>query len=242
MRGAAVDGSERTLTFLTIGHRGVMGVEPENTLRSYLRAERSGMDVITVDVRLSKDGALVALHDPEVDRTTDGSGAVRDLTLDELRGLDAGQGERVPVLEDVLAAVRTPLQVTVRDRAAADALAELLLRRDLTARVEVASGDDALLAEMARRVPGVQTVLHAAAPADGAEHVVGRAAAAGAAAVTLDIRRLSLETVQAVHAAGLRVTGRAVNTLDLLRLARALELDGALTDFPEIRSTGRFTA
>ncbi|OEJ30814.1 glycerophosphodiester phosphodiesterase [Streptomyces subrutilus] len=230
------------MTFLTIGHRGVMGVEPENTLRSYLRAERSGMDVIALDVQLSKDGALVALHDPEVDRTTDGSGAVADLTLAELRGLDAGQGERVPVFEDVLDAVRTPLQVAVRDRAAAGALAELLLRRDLTGRVEVASFDDALLAEIARRVPGVRTVLYAAAPDDGAEGVVGRATAAGAASIALDVRRLSLEAVEAAHAAGLRVTGRAVNTLDLLRLARALELDGAVTDFPEIRSTGRFTA
>ncbi|MGR4879775.1 glycerophosphodiester phosphodiesterase [Streptomyces sp. LARHCF249] len=230
------------MTFLTIGHRGVMGVEPENTLRSYLRAQRSGMDVIALDVQLSKDGALVALHDPEVDRTTDGSGAVADLTLAELRGLDAGQGERVPVFEDVLDAVRTPLQVSVRDRAAAGALAELLLNRDLTARVEVASFDEALLAEAARRVPGVRTVLHAAAPRDGAGDVVGRATAAGAATVALDIRRLTLEAVEAVHAAGLRVTGRDVNTLDLLRLARALELDGAITDFPEIRSTGRFTA
>lgn len=66
-----------------------MGVEPENTLRSYIRAERSGMDAIALDLQLSKDGALVALRDPEVDRTTDGSGAVAHLTLAELRELDA---------------------------------------------------------------------------------------------------------------------------------------------------------
>ncbi|MCX5609524.1 MULTISPECIES: glycerophosphodiester phosphodiesterase family protein [unclassified Streptomyces] len=230
------------MTFLTIGHRGVMGVEPENTLRSYLRAERSGMDVIALDVQLSKDGALVALHDPEVDRTTDGSGAVADLTLAELRGLDAGQGEHVPVFEDVLDAVRTPLQVSVRDRAAVGVLAELLLRRDLTARVEVASSDDALLVEVTRLVPGVRTVLQATAPGDDAEDAVDRATAAGAATIALDIRRLTLETVESAHASGLRVTGWTVNTLDQLRLARALGLDGAATDFPEIRSTGRFTA
>lgn len=219
-----------------------MGVEPENTLRSYVRAERSGMDVIALDVQLSKDGTLVALHDLDVDRTTDGSGAVADLTLAELRALDAGQGEPVPVFEDVLDAVRTPLQVAVRDRAAVGALAELLRRRDLTARVEVASFEDALLVEVARLVPGVWTVLHATAPGDRAEDVVGRATAAGAATIALDIRRLTLETVEAAHAAGLRVTGWTVNTLDQLRLARALGLDGAATDFPEIRSTGRFTA
>ncbi|MFE5805232.1 glycerophosphodiester phosphodiesterase [Streptomyces sp. NPDC056491] len=230
------------MTFLTIGHRGVMGVEPENTLRSYLRAERCGMDVIALDLRLSKDGALVAVHDPEVDRTTDGSGAVADLTLAELRELDAGQGERVPVLEEVLDAVRVPLQAFVTDRATAAVLAELILRRDLTSRVEVASTREDVLAETARLVPGVRTALHADSPVGDAGSVVDRALAAGAASVAVDVERLSLETVEAAHAAGLRVTGRAVDTLDRLRLARALGLDGAATDFPEIRSTGRFTA
>ncbi|MEU8433110.1 glycerophosphodiester phosphodiesterase family protein [Streptomyces sp. NPDC029216] len=230
------------MTFLTIGHRGVMGVEPENTLRSFIRAERCGMDVIALDVRLSKDGALAVLHDAEVDRTTDGAGAVADLTLAELRELDAGQGERVPVLEEVLDAVRTPLQVSVQDPAAAGALVELLVRRDLAARVEVASGDAEVLAGVARRVPGVRTALRVDRPGADPAELVALARSAGAATVAVDIRRLSLETVEAAHAAGLRVTGWTVNTLDRLRLARALQLDGAATDFPEIRSTGRFTA
>lgn len=219
-----------------------MGVEPENTLRSYLRAERSGMDAIALDLRLSKDGVLVAVHDPEVDRTTDGSGAVADLTLAELRGLDAGQGERVPVFEEVLEAVRSPLQVSVGDAAAATALAELVLRRDLVSRVEIASADGALLAQAARRVPGVRTTLFVESLGGDTEAVVDRARAAGAATISLDIRRIALEVVEAAHAAGLRVTGLAVDTLDRLRLARALGLDGVTTDFPEIRSTGRFTA
>ncbi|MEU7551884.1 glycerophosphodiester phosphodiesterase family protein [Streptomyces sp. NPDC044571] len=230
------------MTFLTIGHRGVMGVEPENTLRSFVRAERSGMDVISMDVQLSKDGVLVVLHDAEVDRTTDGAGAVADLTLGELRELDAGDGERVPVFEDVLDAVRTPLQVSVADVAAVAVLAELVLRRDLSARVEVASFHDAVLAEAARRVPGARTALYADLGGDEAEDIVDRALAAGARTVALNLRRLTLETVEAAHRAGLRVTGWTVNTLEQLRLARALELDGVATDFPEIRSTGRFTA
>lgn len=200
------------------------------------------MDVIALDLRLSKDGALVAVHDPEVDRTTDGSGAVADLTLAELRELDAGQGERVPVLEEVLDAVRVPLQAFVTDRATAAVLAELILRRDLTSRVEVASTREDVLAETARLVPGVRTALYADSPVGEAGSVVDRALAAGAASVAVDVERLSLEAVEAAHAAGLRVTGRAVDTLDRLRLARALGLDGAATDFPEIRSTGRFTA
>ncbi|MFJ3910963.1 glycerophosphoryl diester phosphodiesterase [Streptomyces sp. 2132.2] len=230
------------MTFLTIGHRGVMGVEPENTLRSFVRAERSGMDVIALDLQLSKDGVLVVLHDAEVDRTTDGSGAVADLTLAALRELDAGQGERVPVFEEVLDAVRTPLQVSVQDGPAATALAELILRRDLGARVEVASFHDEVLAETSRLLPGVRSTLYADLRIVHGRSVEDRALAVGANTVALGIRDLTLDTVEAVHAAGLKVTGWTVNTLQQLRVARALELDGAATDFPEIRSTGRFIA
>lgn len=219
-----------------------MGVEPENTLRSFVRAERSGMDVIALDLQLSKDGVLVVLHDAEVDRTTDGSGAVADLTLAALRELDAGQGERVPVFEEVLDAVRTPLQVSVQDGPAATALAELILRRDLGARVEVASFHDEVLAQTSRLLPGVRSTLYADLRIVHGRSVEDRALAVGANTVALGIRDLTLDTVEAVHAAGLKVTGWTVNTLQQLRVARALELDGAATDFPEIRSTGRFIA
>lgn len=84
------------MNFLTIGHRGVMGVEPENTLRSFVAAQEAGLDVIELDLHQSKDGALVVMHDARVDRTTDGTGAIADKTLDELRALDAGRGERIP--------------------------------------------------------------------------------------------------------------------------------------------------
>src|SRR4051794_29757364 len=69
-RRTAVDGSESALNFLTIGHRGIMGVEPENTLRSFVAAEQAGLDMIELDLRLSKDGDLVVMHDATVDRTT----------------------------------------------------------------------------------------------------------------------------------------------------------------------------
>jgi glycerophosphoryl diester phosphodiesterase len=216
-----------------------MGVEPENTLRSFVAAERAGLDAIELDLHLSKDGALVVIHDAEVDRTTDGSGAVADKTLAELRALDAGRGERIPVFEEVLDAVGAPLQAEIKDVAAAEALAEVMHRRDLVSRVEVLSFHDEALTEIARLVPGVRTAL--VADRYGTE-VVGRARAAGAGTLVLDIRRLTLEIVEEARAADLRVIGWVVNTLDQLRLARAFELDGVTTDQPEIKRTSRFTA
>jgi glycerophosphoryl diester phosphodiesterase len=227
------------LNFLTIGHRGVMGVEPENTLRSFIAAQHAGLDLIELDLHLSKDGALVVMHDAEVDRTTDGSGPIAEKTLAELRALDAGHGERVPVFEEVLDAVRTPLQAEIKDLAAARALAEVIHRRDLVGRVEVSSFHDEAIAEIARLVPGVRTALIASRYGI---DVVERATEAGAETVCLNIRRLTLEVVEAARKADLRIIGWVVNTQDQLRLVRALELDGATTDYPEIKRTGRFTA
>ncbi|MER5986242.1 glycerophosphodiester phosphodiesterase family protein [Streptomyces sp. NPDC001787] len=227
------------MTFLTIGHRGVMGVEPENTLRSFVRAEQAGMDAIELDLHLSKDGALAVMHDADVARTTDGTGPIAGKTLAELRELDAGEGERVPVFEEVLDTVASPLQAEIKDAAAARALAGVMVRRGLVGRVEVSSFHDEAVAEIARLVPGVRTVLIAGRWGG---DVVERAKAVGAATLALNIRRLTLEVVEEAHREGLKVIGWVVNTQDHLRLVRALGLDSATTDFPEIRRAGRFTA
>ncbi|MFF1360426.1 glycerophosphodiester phosphodiesterase [Streptomyces sp. NPDC058297] len=227
------------MNFLTIGHRGVMGVEPENTLRSFVAAQNAGLDLIELDLHLSKDGALVVMHDADVDRTTDGRGPIADKTLAELRALDAGRGERVPVFEEVLDAVSTPLQAEIKDVAAARALADVLQRRDLVSRVEVISFHDEAIAEITRLVPGVRTALVASRYGT---DVVERATAVGATSLVLNIRRLTQEIVERARKADLRIIGWVVNTQDDLRLVRALGLDGATTDYPEIKRTGRFTA
>ncbi|MFD9814684.1 glycerophosphodiester phosphodiesterase [Streptomyces sp. NPDC059080] len=227
------------MSFLTIGHRGMMGVEPENTLRSFVRAEREGLDVVELDLHLSKDGALVVMHDADVSRTTDGSGPIAEHTLAELRELDAGRGERIPVFAEVVDAVRAPLQAEIKDVAAARALAEVLRARDLTGRVEVISFHDEALAAIRTLVPGIRTALVASRYGT---DVVDRALAVGASMLSLNIRRLTLELVERAHAEGLRVVAWTVNTHDQLRLARGLGLDGVVTDQPEIRRAVRFTA
>lgn len=90
-------------------HRGAMTTHPENTMAAFKEAIRVGAQMIEFDVQLSRDGALVIMHDATVDRTTDGSGRVADMTVEEIRALDAGSwkgevfgGEKVPLLEEVL--------------------------------------------------------------------------------------------------------------------------------------------
>lgn len=91
---------------LKVGHRGARAHEPENTIRSFKKAARLGVDVIEFDVRLTKDKVPVVIHDETVDRTTNGKGKVNELTLKQVRKLDAGKGEKVPTLEEALSFIK----------------------------------------------------------------------------------------------------------------------------------------
>ena len=220
------------MSLLTVGHRGLMGVEPENTLRSFRRADREGVDVIELDLHLSKDGELVVMHDAEVDRTTDGSGPIREFTLAELRTLDAGLGERVPTFDEVVDAVSAPLQAEIKDVAAARVLVERLRRRALLDRVTVISFHDEALREVRQLLPDHPVVLVAGGSSATAPE---RAQALGAHMVSLDLRRLTAEIVADCRARGLQVISWTVNTPEELARVRDLGLDGVVTDTPEIR-------
>lgn len=98
---------------LRIGHRGACGYEPENTLRSFNRALELGVDMLELDVHICQSGEIVVIHDSKVDRTTNGTGYVTDKTLDELKTLDAGKGERIPTLPEVLDLVNRKVKVNV---------------------------------------------------------------------------------------------------------------------------------
>ena len=87
-------------------HRGFCGKYPENTMLAFRKAIELGVDQIETDVRITKDDELVLIHDATLDRTTNGTGKVCDYTLAELKELDAGCGERIPTLRELLDLVK----------------------------------------------------------------------------------------------------------------------------------------
>ena len=89
-----------------IAHRGGTVYGPENTMTAFRNAIEVGVDWIEMDIHRTQDGVLVVIHDKTVDRTTDGTGSVRNLTLEQIRTLDAGNGEQVPTFEEVIALAR----------------------------------------------------------------------------------------------------------------------------------------
>lgn len=98
---------------LIIGHRGAMGYEPENTLKSFQKALDLNVDMIEFDVHLCQSGELVIIHDETIDRTTNGKGLVVKKTLSELKRLDAGQDEKIPTLQEALDLINKKVKVNI---------------------------------------------------------------------------------------------------------------------------------
>jgi len=135
---------------LVIAHRGTSAHFPENTTASFDHALALGVDAIEFDLRISRDGHVVVIHDPTVDRTTDGTGAVADLTLAELKHLDAGakftrngrtfpwrgQGLKILTFDELLARYPSiPLLIEVKVATATDGARRAIERHDSVARV-----------------------------------------------------------------------------------------------------------
>jgi glycerophosphoryl diester phosphodiesterase len=114
--GGAALAKEKYKDIENVSHRGASGYAPEHTIISYQMGEKMHGDYIEIDLQMTKDGQLIAMHDETVDRTTDGTGSVKDFTLDEIKELDAGswfnekypesakddyEGLQVPTLEEI---------------------------------------------------------------------------------------------------------------------------------------------
>ncbi|MGI9148055.1 MAG: glycerophosphodiester phosphodiesterase [Chloroflexota bacterium] len=230
-----------------VGHRGAMGHRPENTIASFEHALELGADWIELDVHLTRDGALVVLHDETLDRTTDAHGLVKDHTLAELKQLDAGAwygpdyaGQRIPRLEDVLEWARergTIVDIEIKNApiyyaGIEETVVKALDSQNMAEQVIVISFDHAAVKRVKALDPRVATgVLYAARPVDAG---VDLARQADADALLPHWAYVTPEDVRAAHTAGLAVAPWA--TSDPQILARLIEagVDAIGTNHPDI--------
>jgi len=223
-----------------VGHRGAMGYCPENTMLSFERALELGADWIELDVHLSRDGALIVIHDETLDRTTNGHGAVRSHTLAELKLLDAGDGQKVLTLEEVLAFARSRdavVDIEIKNGpvfydAIEEAVVSSLARTSMMEQVIVISFDHAAVQRVKALEPRVATgVLYVGRPADAG---VGLARAAGADALLPHLAYVTAADVRTAHAAGLAVAPWVSSDPQVLRHLVDCGVDGIGTNHPDV--------
>ncbi len=233
-----------------IAHRGWSGVAPENTPAAFRRALELDIDMIELDVLVSRDGELVVIHDATVDRTTDGTGAVADLSLAELRALDAGSwfapeyaAERVPLLREVFDLVGTTvaINVEIKEEAVCDEVAGGITERVIDAVHAAGAGDRVVLSSFDMRAlrqareidPGLARAAlwdsTAALPADPLTLVDD----VGASVLHADWAGATEEVVEACRARGVPVAVYTVDDIDDMRAAVARGVDGVFTNWPD---------
>jgi glycerophosphoryl diester phosphodiesterase len=260
MRSTARPGRARPAVLrgapLLIGHRGAAALAPENTLPSLHSAlDDWRADMVEIDVRASADGHCVVIHDATVDRTTDGTGAVRALSLDALRRLDAGyrfaanggfpfrgRGVRVPTVDEVFAAFpRARFTIEVKSGDAQAPLFDAIDRFDASDRVVIGGMRDADRSLFADRHHGATSPSIEQLRVFGALQFVGLGALARIPGDVVQVpeywrgRRIVTRTfVAAVHRQGVDVHVWTVNERGAMERLLDLGVDGIVTDRPDL--------
>ena len=220
---------------LCIGHRGAMGHAPENTLLSFRKALELGVQCVEGDVYYVDD-RLMVIHDDRLERTTNGSGYLGDHDFDTLRSLDAGEGERIPTLEEVFETVdlRAGVNIELKGSGTAGPVVDFIAARrkdgwrdDL---ILVSSFNHTELEAVHRMDPQIKLgLLIAGPPADAAALAV----ALGAYSIHLSLKYIDREFIVHAHSRNLKVFVFTVNEPEDIRRMGALGVDGVFTNYPE---------
>ena len=217
---------------LRIGHRGARAYEPENTLRSFRRALELGVNAIEFDVRRTKDGELVVIHDNKVDRTTDGKGLVNELTLKEIKELNTEKGEKIPTLEEALDFLdrKVKLLIELKETGFEDKVLEVIKSKGLEDNVIIISfHEEALrrIRELSDKIEiGLIYVKH--------KNPI-KAALSLKAQYLLPLYRFTHSTlIKKAHENGLKVIVWTINTLEEAQEYARKGVDGIASDKPDI--------
>ncbi|NLO07025.1 MAG: hypothetical protein GX131_14455 [candidate division WS1 bacterium] len=234
------------LSPLVCAHRGRSGVVPENTMAAYEAAVEIGADFLELDVRRTSGGEIVCIHDAAVDRTTDGSGEIEQMTLAEVQNLDAGSwkgaefaGERIPLLSDVLAQIapRLVLDIEIKQRGIADEVARLVVAADAVRDVTIVSFATEDLAAAKAEEPTIACGLITSGPADAslgaARDLISSALSCGANFISCHHGNVTETLVRECHLMGLSLMAWTMDQPDDISRMLEMRVDGLVTNFPE---------
>ncbi len=250
LRGAMPQAPMKLPHPLIVAHRGFSSRYPENTLASFAGALETGAAMVELDVTLTADRQVVVIHDDTLDRTTAGRGQVHDITLEELKRLDAGSwfdarfcDERVPTLEEVVSLVdgRAYINIEIKELPRGSVHPAGLLEREVVETARRAGLDErALISSFSRSAletirsldPGLALAFLTRDPGD--LSVLSFCRDLKTLSVHPRSRALKKQIVDRFHAAGILVIPYTVNRMDEFRRLLEMGADGVFTDHPDL--------
>jgi glycerophosphoryl diester phosphodiesterase len=227
--------------FMAIAHRGASSYAPENTFAAFDLALRLGARHIELDVEVTRDGQIVVIHDDTVDRTTDGSGLVRNHTLEALQRLDAGSwfdatfaGERIPRFDDVLGRYkgRAHIHTEIKGRSTylSRRTADLVRQHGMVDQATITSFQMARLEEIRGYAPELAAGWLLG---EVSESAIAQARDLGLRQICPRAKTVTRELVDRLHAEGFVVRVWGVDSETLMREVVQAGADGMTVNFPD---------
>lgn len=222
---------------LRIGHRGAMGYEPENTLRSFKKALQLGVDMIELDAMVCGSGEVVVFHDRYLKRTTNGRGSVSKKSLSDLKKLDVGEGEQISTLEEVLDVVNRKAKINI-DLKGKRVLAPTVRIIDDYVRTKGWRYDDFILSSFDRAALRKTARLKQKIPigvlvSTSTVRVLSFAKRINAYAIHVSRRLVSPKFVDDAHRKGFKILVWTINDKSEIDYLKKIGVDGIFSDFPD---------
>jgi len=218
---------------LNIGHRGAMGYEPENTLLSIEKAIELGADYVEVDVYFV-DGQLVVMHDESLDRTTNYKGLLTNFTFEELKKADAGKGEKIPILQEVIKLTknRVGLNIELKGKGTAKPVHYLLsgLTKQHRDNILVSSFHVSELVAL-RKLDNKLRI--GVLSNKRIEHALAAALALNAFSIHVNNKVVTKLFIDRAHQAGFNVYVYTVNSVEELQQMKSYGVDGVFSNYPD---------
>lgn len=228
---------------IRIAHRGASYDHPENTLLAYRAAIDAGVDYIEIDVQVTRNGELIVMHDEELDRTTNGTGFIHNHPFSHIRELDAGRGERVPLLSEVIDLahannIRLCIEVKGVDEPASVAITELVItaiqRANFVPYTVLTSFFPAALRTSKQLDPRIPTLLDPS-PQDGTLtpwEICEQTLSAHANIISFDFEHVTAAVAREAELTGLALWPWAPNTPADIKKMLSLNVPAIMTDNP----------
>jgi len=230
--------SQSSASIRNTGHRGAGSLEPHNTLVAFQRAITLNIDGVELDVIRTKDNHLAEIHDDDLSKNTNGSGSISESTIEEVQQWDAGNGEKVPTLDDVLKLLKpTNIRIHIELKGPNTELLalECVRTHQMETRVIYSCFQHERLVNIKQLDPSVEVALLYKEPS---RTFIQECKDIGGVGVDLHWKSITSEMVFNAHSNGIKVTawfsGVDIDTLEQLRTLVSLGIDNLITNRPDL--------